>query len=91
VELAAVVPSLQAKVAELERKIALAQPRLLPIPRNLLHQMHGCQTESGDPEENRRKRKRADSLEQREERDLIPVDEVDLVEEILSCSVRAMS
>src|SRR4030042_1224783 len=83
VELAAVVPSLQAKGAELERKIALLGRDSSNSPNPPCSDGPAAKPKTRPPKKSKKRKRGGQPGHKGKNRDLIPIDEVDVVEEIV--------
>jgi len=83
VELATVVPSLQAKVAELERKIALLSRDSSNSSKPPSSDGPVAKPKARPPKKSKKRKRGGQPGHKGKNRDLVPANEVDLVEEIL--------
>lgn len=83
VELAAAVPSLQANVAELERKVALLTRDSSNSSKPPSSDGPSAKPKARPPKKSKKRKRGGQPGHKGTNRDLIPVDKVDLVEEIL--------
>jgi len=83
VELAAVVPSLQARVAELERKIAFLTKDSSNSSKPPSSDGPAAKPNARPPKKSKKRKRGGQPGHKGKNRDLVPIDEVDVVEEIL--------
>lgn len=88
VELAAVVPLLQAKVAELERKIALLSRDSSNSSKPPSSDGPAAKPKARPPKKSKKRKRGGQPGHKGKNRELIPIDGVDLVEEILPAVCR---